>query len=86
MVGVGTVTASGAVESVDVLAQGVGTTALFDLASESAKVWLSGVGTVEVNATQSLFARVSGVGTVFYSGNPAEIDVQVEGFGSVRPR
>ena len=86
MVGVGTVTASGAVESVDVLGQGVGTTRLFDLASESAKVWLSGVGTVEVNATQSLFARVFGLGTVFYSGNPGEIDAVVEGFGSIQPR
>ena len=49
-------------------------------------MWLAGVGTVEVNAAQSLFARVSGLGTVFYTGNPAEIDVQVGAFGSVQPR
>ena len=84
--GVGDVEASGAVRSVDTLMAGVGSARLFDLASEETSVWLTGVGSAEVNATRSLFARLFGVGNVVYSGNPAEIDIQVKGFGSIEPR
>jgi uncharacterized protein (TIGR03437 family) len=86
IIGVGSVTASGSVGSVEVFMQGVGSASFFNLAAQHVRVWSMGVGSAEVNATASLFARVFGLGNVVYSGNPAEVDGKVEGLGSIRPR
>ena len=86
MSGVGNVMASGSVDSLDVLLQGVGNISLLDLASSRTRALLVRVGNVEVNATESLFARVHGVGDITYSGNPVELDIAVNGFGDIRPQ
>lgn len=86
MSGVGNVMASGSVDSLDVLLLGVGNIALLDLASSRTRALLLSVGNVEVNATESLFARVHGVGDITYTGNPAELDMAVNGFGDIRPQ
>ncbi len=84
--GMGHVSASGSVRSVRVRVQGVGQVHLFDLAARSAHVMVEGMGNVEVNAADSLFARVHGFGNVVYSGNPGRVDAKVDGFGTIRPR
>jgi hypothetical protein len=84
--GAGSVDASGSVGSVEVLLKGSGKVEFFDLAARNAHVVTMVVGDVEVKATDSLFARIFGVGDVIYSGNPAEVDAEVSGVGSVRPR
>lgn len=45
-----------------------------------------GVANAEVTASRSLFARVFGLGSVVYDGDPGEVDAKVEGLGGVRPR
>jgi hypothetical protein len=84
--GFGNVDASGSVRLVEVFMQGVGNASLFNLAAQEARVWFLGVGNAEVNATELLFARVFGLGNVEYSGNPAEVDAEVKGFGDIKPR
>ena len=86
MSGVGNVTASGSVDSLDVLLQGVGNMSLLDLAASRTRVLLLGVGVIDVNATESLFARVHGIGDITYTGNPAELDTGVKGIGNIRPQ
>ena len=84
--GMGNVNASGSVRRVSVRTNGVGQVSLFDLAARNARVIVEGMGSVEVNATESLFARVYGFGKVVYSGNPGQVDAKVDGFGTIRPR
>ena len=84
--GWGSVVASGAVDSVDVFLRGLGKASLFNLEATQARAWLQGFGSVEVNAGESLFARVHGFGTVFYTGNPSQVDAEVKGFGAITPR
>ena len=82
--GVGDVLASGSVDSVDVLLQGVGNVSLSNLAAKHVRAWLQGVGNVEVNASESLFARLHGIGDILYTGNPAQVDAEVKGVGEIR--
>lgn len=50
------------------------------------KLDLSGVGRVDVNATEELVADVSGAGSVKYGGNPKSVKKTVSGAGSVTAR
>ena len=55
------------------------------LASERARIAVSGAGRVVVNATRSLDVEISGAGTVDYLGNP-EVTKKVSGAGRVKRR
>ena len=46
---------------------------------------VSGAGKVVVNASRTLHARVTGVGSVEYVGNPA-VTKEVSGLGEIRHR
>ncbi|HEY5366316.1 MAG TPA: head GIN domain-containing protein [Casimicrobiaceae bacterium] len=54
-----------------------------DLASESARVDVSGAGKVLVNVTQTLRVDISGAGSVAYIGNPT-VQKSISGMGRVR--
>jgi hypothetical protein len=54
-----------------------------DLASETARVSVSGAGNVVVNAAKSLVVDISGAGQVSYVGDP-ELTKSISGFGQVR--
>ena len=86
MSGVGNVIASGSADSLDVLLQGVGNMSLLDLESGRTRALLVGVGNIDVNAGESLFARVHGIGDITYTGNPDELDTDVGGIGDISPR
>jgi hypothetical protein len=47
---------------------------------------VSGAGSVQVHASDSLTASVSGVGGVVYSGRPEDVKEDASGVGEVRPR
>ena len=55
------------------------------LASEQARIAVSGAGRVVVNATKTLDVEISGAGTVDYLGNP-EVTKKVSGAGRVKRR
>lgn len=64
---------------------GSGSTSIsaFQLMSENADIELSGAGDAEVFASKSLKADLSGAGEVKYKGNPASVNKEISGAGSV---
>lgn len=82
--GAGKLMCDGSVRQVKVTLSGAGDATLNRLSAHDAEVTLSGTGKVQVHATDSLQARLSGVGEVRYDGKPARIDSKVSGIGKVR--
>lgn len=75
---------SGAVDTLDVEMSGAGHVSAVDLVAKTARVKLSGTGSVDVNATDTLSATVSGVGSVRYKGSP-KVDRNISGVGKIEP-
>ncbi len=71
----------GEVSDQSVTLSGVGDYSAADLASATAEVRSSGVGAVEVWATDRLVASISGTGDVRYRGSPST-EVSISGLGS----
>lgn len=84
--GAGTLTADGAVHHVKVNVSGAGTVEASKLTAERADAEISGAGTADVFASQSLAAHVSGAGSIHYDGHPAHVTKDVSGAGSIAPR
>jgi hypothetical protein len=81
--GSGNIEATGTTTKLDVTISGEGTALLRRLIARDAKAALSGEGSIMLTATRSLTARVSGSGTVLYSGNPAHVTQRVIGSGAI---
>jgi hypothetical protein len=56
------------------------------LRAKTVEADLSGAGSADIFASESLVAHVSGAGSVRYLGDPANVDKHVSGAGNVRPR
>lgn len=84
--GSSTVSASGKTQSLEALLGGSGTLRAEDLHSAEAAVSISGVGEAYVFVTDHLSANITGVGSVYYSGDPKTVDRAVTGIGSVVSR
>jgi hypothetical protein len=56
------------------------------LEAQDVVIRIAGSANAEVNARQSLDARVSGSGKVVYSGSPASVQTSISGSGSVRAK
>jgi len=83
--GAARVAVSGRVISQVVDLSGIGEYDGSALESQNADVTVSGAGKVVVNASRTLHARVTGVGSVEYVGNPA-VTKEVSGLGEIRHR
>lgn len=81
--GAGKVAVSGRVTSQAVNLSGVGQYDGRDLTSQDAEVSISGTGSAVVNASRTLVARISGVGSVQYLGDP-QVTKDVSGMGEVK--
>jgi len=75
---------SGMANKLDIDASGAVDIRAFELLTEIVVLDISGAGEVEINVTKELTASVSGAGTVRYKGNPAKIDSDVSGAGSIK--
>lgn len=83
--GAGTVDlGTGRVESLAVTVTGAGDVIAGKLRSDVGKVTISGAGTTTLWPEKTLDARISGVGTVRYYGDPEIVDRKVAGVGSVK--
>lgn len=82
--GVGNIYLKG--ETIDLLidSDGVGKVDAYDLYSQFADVRNSGVGDSKVNVSESLSVNISGVGSVYYKGNPENISSKVDGVGKLK--
>ena len=82
--GVGTLTAKGTVNRLVLKAEGVGRINAKDLTAREVDARLEGLGSVKVRATETLTARVEGLGSLTYFGRPKQVTKSAEGLGSVR--
>jgi len=81
--GTGAITASGTTGALRVTLDGTGQLAADGLAAKAVTVDMGGTGQATLRATQSLDARVSGVGSLEVHGKPATVKKLVTGVGSI---
>ena len=75
---------SGSTKEFDVGVHGSGDLEGASLRSDDTTVYVSGSGSATINASNNLKARVSGSGSIRYSGSPQSSDKKVSGSGSIR--
>ena len=81
--GTGVLHVSGTVGSLDATLDGTGDLQLQNLISRDATVAVAGSGRLQVNATGTLDASVSGSGAIFYAGSPTNVTRSVTGSGAI---
>jgi hypothetical protein len=81
--GSGLLSISGTAERVDVSLAGSGDIRLQDLVAGDVAATLSGSGRMQVHATRSLDASVSGTGVIVYGGNPGDVTQNITGTGAI---
>ena len=82
--GAGQLNGSGSVTNLDVEINGAGNVSLSELESENTTIEISGAGSAEVFASQSVNAEISGTGSIQVHGNPAKVQKEVNGIGSIQ--
>lgn len=55
-----------------------------DFETQLSDIQISGAASARVNVSEHLKARISGLGSIEYTGDPEKIDKQVSGLGSVK--
>lgn len=81
--GAGTIQASGWVDRASATLGGTGTILLGGLVARDAEAAVDGTGTIEVYAADSLDARITGTGSIEYSGSPSTVNRHIDGTGSI---
>jgi hypothetical protein len=84
--GAARIEASGQTNFVTISSTGAGKVDAEKLHAMSAKVTVTGAGSVNVYATQELNATVSGVGQITYAGDPPVVNKTVSGVGSINKK
>ena len=82
--GAGNLSLSGKADKMSVKQSGAGNLKSKDMIVKDLTTSISGAGNAEVHATESLNAKVSGVGKIKYHGNPTVINTNVSGVGSIK--
>jgi len=82
--GVGALRVSGKVGNFSLRAEGLGSINARDLVAQQVDASLQGIGAVEVTATDSLNAKVEGIGALTYYGKPAHVHQSAQGIGTVQ--
>lgn len=82
--GSGKVEASGSADSMHAEISGSGKVLGANLVTNTAKIDIAGSGDVEITVNKELDAEISGSGTVLYKGNPARVNSDTSGSGSVK--
>ncbi|WP_298308002.1 head GIN domain-containing protein [Flavobacterium sp.] len=83
MAGSGNLKLFGTVENLEAKTAGSGDLNCNKLVSQNANVTVAGSGSLEVNCTNNLIAKVAGSGNIQYKGNPKIIDSKVAGSGDI---
>ncbi len=82
LTGVGQFNLSGEATTFNITLTGVGNVNAFDLMTNTCTISITGTGNAEVNVSEELNATISGVGFVYYRGNPV-ITANITGEGAV---
>jgi len=64
---------------------GVGNLEAYELESRSCSITVSGMGGAEINVKENLDARVNGIGSIKYRGNPSTVNDNISGVGTIAP-
>lgn len=80
--GAGSVQLSGTAEHVQVHIEGAGQFRGEGLAARTAEAEIEGAGDIEINATDTLDASITGAGTIRHTGG-AEVTKHIDGLGSI---
>lgn len=75
--------ANGRLDELTVFMAGAGHADLSNLVAATAKVTVSGVGSVFVHPADTLDATMNGVGAILYTGNPREVNTHMNGVGTI---
>ena len=82
--GSGDISLSGRTKDFDCKMSGSGDVKCSELKSENANISLSGSSDAHVFASVILKVNVTGSGDVYYSGNPASLEIHITGSGTVK--
>lgn len=83
MTGSGNLKLSGTTNELEAKTAGSGDLNCTKLTSENANVAVAGSGSLEVNCSNNLIAKVAGSGNIQYKGKPKTIDSNVAGSGDI---
>lgn len=86
MTGAGSLEISGETKEAELTLSGAGSVNAKDLHALTAKVTSTGVGQVEVYATEQLDAKATGVGEINYYGNPKVVNKDAKGMGGIHAK
>jgi hypothetical protein len=82
--GIGSINLKGKASEVYIKNSGIGKIKATEFEVAYLKVKASGVGSVRVNATKEISVNLSGVGNVYYTGEPKLKDINMSGIGKFR--
>lgn len=80
--GSGNITAEGSADHQSINIDGSGDVNCFDLLGSSASIDIDGSGDIQVNVSETLEVNISGIGNVYYKGNPS-ITQDISGSGKI---
>lgn len=83
--GASKVSLSGSTAELKIDVSGAGKVEAENLSAQNASVRTSGAGKINVNVSESLDAKVSGAGTIRYSGSPKNVNERKSGAGKIMP-
>jgi hypothetical protein len=83
--GAGSIKLKGNADHHQIRLSGAASMKCMDLKTTSTDVNLSGAGSANVYATETLEANISGVGSIKYGGNPQKTNFSKSGLGSISP-
>jgi len=83
--GAGIVSLAGEVQEQELQLTGAGKLEAFDLVSEVCDISVGGLGSAEIYVTEKLNAKIEGVGSINYAGDPEDIVTEINGLGKIKP-
>lgn len=82
--GAASITVEGKCGELGIAIAGAATVDAEKLICQHGRVRISGTGTISLHASESIDARVSGLGKIEVYGNPKEIDQRISGLGRIK--
>lgn len=82
--GVGNVNLTGKATNAVFKSEGVGNIHAYDFEVANLSAELNGVGSIQCNVIERFTCKASGVGNIYYKGNPKQTNISASGIGKVR--
>lgn len=83
--GAGLISLAGEVRQQELNLMGAGKLEALDLVSKECEVSVGGLGSAEVYVTEKLNAKIEGVGSIKYAGDPQDLITEIKGLGRIKP-